>query len=105
LAVLEPEPERVEEAPLHLHWQARAAVWILQRQVHGRPLLLAPQLGHLTLDPDSRQAVEPRGDPLVEGTHREDLAAVDERAFTLCAYSRISAAVSWEQPARTSSTA
>ena len=111
LAVLEAEPQAVEEPALHLHREARTVLRVLQREVDGRPLLLAAQLGDLALDPQGRQPLEPRGDPLVERADREDLAAVDERALDLhdgpmlVRYRRISAAVSCEQPARTSSTA
>src|SRR5262249_25576074 len=118
LAVLEVEPEPVEQAALHLDGQTGAVLGVLQREVDRRPLLLAAKLRHLALDPQRREPLEPRRDPLVERADREDLAAVDERALDLhrvdassgptlrrSGYSRISAAVSCEQPASTSSTA
>ena len=83
LAVGEPEPEPVELAAVHLHGEAGAALGILQREEDERPALLAAQLGHLALDPHGRQPLEPRGDPLVERAHGEDLAAVDDRRLDL----------------------
>ena len=77
LAVGEVEPQRVELAARHLDRQAGAALRVLEREEDGRPALLPAQLGHLALDPDGRQPLEPRGDPLVERAHGEDLAPVD----------------------------
>ena len=77
LAVAEAEPQPVELPARHLHREARAVLGILEREEHGRPALLSAQLGHLALDPDGRQPLEPRGDALVERADREDLAAVD----------------------------
>ena len=56
LAVHELEPQPVELPARHLCGEARAALGILEREEHRRPALLAPQLGHLALDPDRRQA-------------------------------------------------
>ena len=77
LAVGELEPQRVELAAPHLDGEAGAVLGVLEREEHRRPALLPAQLGHLALDPDRRQPLEPRADALVEGADREDLAAVD----------------------------
>src|SRR5262249_44360241 len=75
LTVAELEAERVELAARHLHREDGAVLGILQREEHGRPALLPAQLGHLALDPDGGQALEPRGDAVVERAHGVDLAA------------------------------
>ena len=83
LAVGEVELQRVEQAALHLHADARAALGILEREEHRLPALLPPQLGDLAVDPDRRQAAEPRADALVERADGVDLAPVDLRRFDL----------------------
>src|SRR5206468_4202951 len=49
LTLDEVEPERVELSARHLRREARTAVRILEREVDGRPTLLPPQLGDLSL--------------------------------------------------------
>ena len=56
LAVGEVEPQRVELAARHRHADARAVGRILEREEDARPALVPPELGHLALDPDGRQA-------------------------------------------------
>ena len=52
--------QRVELAARHLHREARAVLRVLEREEHRRPALLPAQLGHLALDPERRQPLEPR---------------------------------------------
>jgi hypothetical protein len=74
LAVLELEPEPVELPARHRDGQAGAVGGILEREEHRLPPRLPPELRHLPLDPDSRQAREPGGDAAVERGDRVDLA-------------------------------
>jgi hypothetical protein len=79
-AVDEVQAQGVELAARHLDGEACAALGILQREEDGGPRGLTPELGHLALDPDRRQPLEPRRDALVEGRDGVDLAiAVLER--------------------------
>ena len=74
LAVRQVEAERVEPPSRKGCFHARAAVLVLEREEHGLPALLAPQLGDLALDPDGWQPPEPVGEAAVEGGDGEDLA-------------------------------
>ena len=74
LAVRQVEAERVEAPPRQGGFDARAAVLVLEREEHGLPALLAPQLGDLALDPHGRQPPQPVGETAVEGGDGEDLA-------------------------------
>ena len=87
-ALLQIELERVELAPRHLHRQARAVVRILEREEHRRPPLLAPELRHFALDPERGEAVQPRGNPLVERPDAVDLPSVDLRGLDLHPFDR-----------------
>src|SRR5688500_213252 len=73
-AVRQVEPEGVEAPPRQGCFDTRAAILVLEREEHGLPALLAPQLGHLALDPHGREPAEPVGEPAVEGGDGEDLA-------------------------------
>ena len=77
LAVGEREVECVEAGPLHLHRETRTVVGVLEREEHRGPALLPAQLRHLALDPDGRQAAQPRRDAFRERTDGVDLAPVD----------------------------
>ena len=80
LAVREVEAQPVELPARHRRREAGAALGVLQREEDGLPAGLAAQVGQLALDPERRQALEPRRDALVEPGDRVDLAvAVDER--------------------------
>src|SRR5205085_4405809 len=70
----EVEPERLEAAARHRHRQARAVGWVLEREEHALPAGMAPELGHLALDPERRQPREPVGHAAVERRHGVDLA-------------------------------
>ena len=83
LAFAQVELERVELAARHLRRQARAVLGVLEREEDGRPALLAPELRHLALDPQRRQAVQPRCDARVERADAVDLASVDLRRLDL----------------------
>ena len=61
--------------------RARAVLRVLQREEHGRPALLAPELRDLALDPQRREAVQPRRDARIEGPDAVDLASVDLRCL------------------------
>jgi hypothetical protein len=56
LAVHEVEPQGVELAARHGDRKARAVARVLQREEDARPALLAPELGDLAFDPNSREA-------------------------------------------------
>ena len=83
LAVGEVELERVEATPLHRRPQAGAAGRVLEREEDERPGLVAPQFGHLALDPELGQAAQVDPDPLVERGDAEDLAVAVERRLDL----------------------
>ena len=83
LALAQVELERVELAARHLRRQRRAVLRVLEREEHGRPALLPAELRHLALDPQRRQAVQPRRDARVERPDAVDLAPVDLRGLDL----------------------
>ena len=62
LAVRQVEAERVEPPSRKGCFHARAAVLVLEREEHGLPALLTPQLGDLALDPHGWQPPEPVGE-------------------------------------------
>ena len=83
LAVRQVEAERVEAPPRQGGFDARAAVLVLEREEHGLPALLTPQLGDLALDPHGRQPPQPVREPAVEGGDGEDLAVAVLDGFDL----------------------
>ena len=74
VAVGEIELQRVELAAGHRDAEARSVLGILEREEDARPAGLTPQLRDLALDPDRRQAAQPRGDPAVERADGVDAA-------------------------------
>src|SRR5690242_18696791 len=74
VAVGELEPQRVELPACDRDPETGAVLRVLEREEDAGPTVRAPQLGHLALDPDRREPLEPGGDPAVEGSDGVDLA-------------------------------
>ena len=83
LAVGELEAQAVELAARHRHAERRAVGGIFQREEDARPALVAPELGHLALDPDRRQTSELLRDASVERGDGVDGAVVVRERFDL----------------------
>ena len=83
LALLEPELEAVEGAPLHGRLERRSGGGITEREEDRRPGLVPTQLGHLALHPDRRDASDVPGHAAVEGGDRVDLAVTVEDRLDL----------------------
>ena len=83
LSVGELETQSVELPPRHLGREAGPVLGILEREEDRRPAVLPAQLRDLALDPQRRQALQPRGHARVEGAHGVDLAPFDLRRLDL----------------------
>ena len=65
LAVREVEAQPVELPAGHRRREARAALWVFQREEHRLPAGLPAQVGQLALDPERRQALSHVATPLL----------------------------------------
>ena len=74
LALGEVEAQRVEARAGDRDAEAGAVVRVLEREEDGLPAWVAPELRHLALDPDRRQAAQPVRDAAVERRDGVDLA-------------------------------
>src|SRR2546430_3195882 len=76
------------EAPArHGDRQARALRRILEREEHALPAGMAPQLGHLALDPERRQPREPVRDTSVkagDGRSEEHTSELQSQSNLVC---------------------
>ena len=83
LAVREVELQRIERPPRDRGGQAGAVGRILEREEDAAPAVRPAKLGHLALDPQRRQPLEPVGDAAVEARDGVDLPVAVEQWFDL----------------------